>query len=482
MTGDATTAESGLCSPLIPLIIGGALMIQTINATVVTNALPAIAEDFGRTPLAISVTITCYLLAQAVCLPISAWTAERFGTRTVFRAAIVVYLLANIACGLSQSVVQLVCARTIGGAAAALMMPVGRLVLLRTAPRGELVRAMSLLMTPAILGPALGPPIGGFITTSFSWRWVFMVNVPFGLIAIALVGRHVPQIVDPVLPRLDVTGFLLTGAGLAAVILALQSGDVSGVPGAMVPIVFIFGCACLLLYAVYARRVHQPMLDLSVLRSRTFVAGVIGGQCARIPAGALPFALALLLQVGLGFSAFHAGMLTFASTAAALLMKFAARPIIRALGFRNVLIWNSLLVAATLAPCALIDGDTSFLVIAALLFLGGFFRSLLFTALNALAFVDLPAGRMSSGSTVQSMAQSLAQSIGIAMTTGVVHAGAMWHGGAGTGTASIAPVFLVLAGVTLAGLIFFIPLPRDVGHDVSGHRRSMLLRADAPEG
>jgi EmrB/QacA subfamily drug resistance transporter len=454
--------------PLVPLIIGCALFMQTLDATVISNALPTMARSLHEDPLTLNLAITSYLLASAVFLPISGWAADRFGAKHVFRVAIVLFALSSLGCGLSHSLPQLVAARMIQGMAGAMMAPVGRLVLLRSVPKSELVRAMSYLTMPAMLGPVLGPPIGGFITTFASWRWIFFINIPMGVLGVALVTIFIKNIRETEVPPLDWRGFVLTGFGLAGMVYGFENLGRGILPFSVVVALLAGGAVCLMIYRLHARRTPHAILDLSLLRIPTFSTSVIGGAFLRMGMGATPFLLALLLQMGFGMSAFAAGMMTFASGSGALLMKATARPIISRLGFKPVLVGNTLIVALTFMSYALFRADTWHGLIIATLLVGGFFRSLQFTALNAIAYADVDAAKMSRASSLSAMGQQLAQSVGIglaAILLGLIRA---WHGSTRLTAADVSPAFFIVGVISLAGLFFFLPMARDAGAEVSG--------------
>lgn len=453
---------------LIPAIIGAALFMQTLDATIISNALPTMARSLHESPLTLNLAITSYLLSAAIFLPISGWMADRFGARRVFTAAIIAFAATSQFCGMAQNIETIVAARFCQGIAGAMMLPVGRLVLLKCAPKDQLVDALATLTMPALLGPVLGPPVGGFIVTFASWRWIFYLNVPVALLGVALVTLFVPDVREEKAGRLDVKGFLLTGLGLAGVVFGLQNLGRGVLPLNVVAALLIVGSIALGLYVFHARRTREPILDLSVLRIRTFFSSVVGGVFPRLMIGASPFLLALLLQMGFGMSAFAAGMTTFIGAAGALAMKTTAPPIIRRFGFRTVLIGNSFITGAIMMAYALFTPTTPHWLIMLALLIGGFFRSLHFTALNAMAFADVPQEKMSRASALSSMGQQLTQSIGVSLAALLIH-GLMQvtH----THTIShhvIAPAFAIVGALTFGGLFFFARLPADAGGDVSG--------------
>jgi EmrB/QacA subfamily drug resistance transporter len=456
--------------PLVPMIIGSALFMQTLDATVISNALPTMARSLHEDPLTLNLAITSYLLASAVFLPISGWAADRFGAKRVFRLAILLFAFSSFLCGISQNLGELVGARMLQGMAGAMMTPVGRLVLLRSAPKNELVRAMSYLTMPAMLGPVLGPPVGGFIVTHASWRWIFFINIPMGVLGVVLVSLFIGNIREEETTPLDWRGFLLTGLGLAGVVYGLDNLGRGALPAAVVAGLLGGGAICLTLYALHARQTPHAILDLSVLKVRTFSASLIGGAFMRMGMGALPFCLAMLLQMGFGMNALGAGLLTFTSAAGALVMKTTARPIIAWFGFKRVLIGNQIITAVILMGYTLFQASTPKVLIVLTLLIGGFFRSLQFTALNTLAFADIDQPQMSRASSLSSMGQQLSQSIGIGLAAMLLAALRTLHGSKTLQAADVSPVFLIMGAVSLLGLLYFVPLPHDAGAEVSGHR------------
>ena len=455
-------------SSLVPAIIGAALMMQTLNATVMANALPTMARSLHEDPVHLNTAISVYLLASAVFLPISGWAADRFGAKRVFLFAIAAYASACAACGFAQSLPALLAARFCAGAAGAMMGPVGRLVLLRSTPKHDLVRAMSVLTMPALLGPVLGPPIGGFIVTYGSWRWIFFLNLPIALMGLILVTRFIPNVREEDTPPLDWPGLFLTGFGMAAVVFGFETLGRGPLPLWAGLGLMAFGGVCLWAFARHAARVPHAILDLKLLKIPTFRASVVGGAFMRMGMGATPFLLALMLQVAFGLSALQAGLMTFASAAAALIMKTCAPPILARFGFKRTLTVNAVIVGFTFMGYGLFRSDTAHWVIYAVLLTGGFFRSLQFTSLNGMAFADVDRLQMSRASTLSTMGQQLSQSIGIGMAAVLLHAFiARAHTGHPT-AATIAPVFLVVGTVALISTLFFLPLPRNAGSGLHG--------------
>ncbi len=453
---------------LVPAIIGSALLMQTLNATVIANALPAMAHTFGVEPLRLNIAITIYLLSAAIFLPLSGWLADRFGARRVFMSSIVLYAVGSIACGLSHGLWELIGARFIQGAAGATLMPVGRLVLLRTTPKSELVGALSVVTMPALLGPVFGPVLGGAIVTFADWRWIFFMNLPIAVSGLILVYRFVPEVRETDPPPVDVPGILLTGIGLAALIFGFESLGRHAVPPAMIAGLFGGGLTALAAYAWHARRTPHAAVDLKIFRKATFSASVIGGGFMRIAMGANPFLLAMLLQVAFGLSAFVAGTMTCISALGALLMKTAAPPILRRFGFRSVLLANAFIVAASFMAYALFRPDWPHWAIALILGIGGFFRSLQFTSLNGMAYADIDQDQMSKAATTSSMAQQLVQSIGIGLSASLLAVLMRLQGETKLTVAVVSPAFIVVGLVTLGSVFWFLRLPADAGDEMNG--------------
>ena len=455
-------------SSLVPAIIGAALMMQTLNATVLANALPTMAKSLHEDPVHLNTAISVYLLASAVFLPISGWAADRFGAKRVFLFAIAAYALACAACGLAQNLTELLLARVWEGAAGAMMGPVGRLVLLRSTPKHDLVRAMSVLTMPALLGPVLGPPIGGFIVTYGSWRWIFFLNLPIALMGLVLVTRFIPNVREENTSPLDWIGLVLTGVGMAAVVFGFETLGRGPLPLWAGLALMAFGGLCLWGFVRHAARTPHAILDVSLLKIATFRASTVGGAFMRMGMGATPFLLALMLQVAFGLSALQAGLMTFASAAAALIMKTCAPPILARFGFKKTLTVNSVIVALTFMAYALFRPGTSHWMIYAVLLTGGFFRSLQFTSLNGMAFADVDRAQMSRASTLSTMGQQLSQSIGIGLAALLLRASIAHAHAHGPTAQTIAPVFVAVGAVALVSTLFFLPLRRDAGAGLHG--------------
>ncbi|PZQ65565.1 MAG: MFS transporter [Phenylobacterium zucineum] len=455
---------------MVPVIIGSALMMQTLNATVITNALPAMAHAFGVEPLRLNLAITVYMLSAAIFLPLSGWVADRFGARRVFLVSIVLYALCSAACGFATDLWQLVLFRFAQGAAGATLVPVGRLVLLRTTPKSELVGALSVVTMPALLGPVLGPPIGGAIVTFADWRWIFFMNLPIALIGLTLAWKFVPEVREQRPPRVDIPGIILTGAGLAALIFGFENLGREAIDPRVTFGLLVGGLALLGVYVRHAARTPHAVVDLSIFRKATFQASVVGGGFMRVAMGANPFLLAMLLQVAFGLSAFAAGLMTFVSAAGALAMKTVAPPILRRFGFRTVLLTNAVIVGVSFMTYSLFRPSWPHWAIMFVLGVGGFFRSLQFTALNGLAYADIDQDQMSKATTTSSMVQQLVQSIGIGLSASALHILMVLSGGTKLTPEVVTPVFTVVGLITMISMFWFTRLPADAGDELNGRK------------
>jgi EmrB/QacA subfamily drug resistance transporter len=458
---------------MIPFIVGVALFMQMLDSTVVATALPAMAAALDSTPVRLNVAITSYLLAAAVFVPVSGWAADRYGARRVFVFAIALFTLSSIGCALSQNLPQLVMGRIAQGVAGAMMVPVGRIILLHIVPKENLLHAMSFLAIPALVGPVIGPPIGGFMVTYMSWHWIFLINIPIGVLGIAMVLHYIEEIREDDTPRLDGLGFVLSGVCLATLVSGFESlgHGFSAWPETIALVVV--GLASGWLYVLHARRAPHPIIDLSLLEIPTFAISVLGGNLCRFIVGAMPFLLAMQLQVGFGLSPFEAGMITFASAAGAMAMKFVAPRIIARFGFRHVLTVNAVTAGAFVIVCvAFTPGMPSWTMIAILL-LAGFFRSLQFTCVNTLTYSDITPERMSHASSFAAMAQQLGVTLGVGVAALVMHLSMALRGSTSLAIIDVDAGYVVIGLLCVASIVSFRRLPPLAGANLNlGKRHS----------
>lgn len=450
------------------LIVASALFMEQLDGTVLATALPTMAHTFGVEPLQMNVALTAYLLSLAVFIPASGKVADRFGTRTVFRSAIVLFTIGSILCGLSDGLWELVGSRILQGIGGAMMVPVGRLVLLRSVERSELVTAMTWLMIPAMIGPVLGPPVGGFLVTTLSWRWIFYINVPIGVLGVVLASLYIRDIKEEGRVDFDALGLLLSGVSLSCLMFGLELASRGATSAAVTAAVVATGLLSGFLYIRHSRVHPQPVLDFSLMRIKTFGLSVIGGGLTRIAAGAVPFLLPMMLQLGFGMSALQSGLITFASSAGSLAMKWIARPILHRYGFRRVMIWNGLTSSVFLAAIASMRPGWPVVAIYAVLLVGGFFQSLQFTAYNTIAYAEIAKPRMSAATSFYTTFQQLMLTLGICTAAAALAGSLLVTGHAEPALSDYSAAFCVVALVSIAASPTLARLPRDAGDELSG--------------
>ena len=453
---------------IVPLIVAVALFMENMDSTVIATSLPAIAQALGTNPLALKLAVTSYLLALAIFIPASGWIADRFGARNVFRSAIVIFVLGSIGCALSRSLPEFVLARILQGAGGAMMTPVGRLILVRSIDKRVLVNAMALVTIPALIGPIFGPPLGGFITTYFSWHWIFIINVPIGVLGIAMVTFFIPVIAAERPPAFDFIGFVLSGLGIGGLAFGFSVLGLALLPPRWIAALIGVGAVAAVAYVLHARRTPTPILDLGLFKLATFRASIFGGFIFRLGIGALPFLLPLLLQIGFKLTPFESGLITFTAAVGAIFMKAAVATILKHFGYRPVLVYNSLISAAFLAACAMFQPGVPFAAMIAILLAGGFFRSLQFTAVNTIAYAEIEPSLMSRATAITSVAQQLALSSGVAVGALVVQITMLLRHDAVMSAADFPPAFLIVAASTAAASLIFLRLPGDAGAVMAG--------------
>jgi EmrB/QacA subfamily drug resistance transporter len=469
---DATTLPPIVATPgrqrLVAIIVACALFMQNLDGTVIATALPAMAHAFRVDPVHMNVALTAYLFAVSVFIPASGWMADRYGTRNVFRAAIAVFTLGSVLCGRADSLPFLVAARVLQGAGGAMMLPVGRLVLLRSVPKERLIGAMAWVTMPALVGPVIGPPIGGFIVTYLSWNWIFDINVPIGVAGFVLVSLFIRDMRDPDAGPFDVSGLVLTGVSLAGFMGVLELAGRGLVAAWVVAALGVVSLLAGALYLRHARHQTRALLDFSLLRLPTFAVSVYAGSLFRFGIGAVPFLLPMLIQVGFGRSALQSGMITFASAAGAIFMKPLTTFVLRRFGFRSTLAVNALLCAANLALYAAFRPSWPIAALYAVLLLGGVGRSLQFTAYNTVAYAEVPAARMSSATTLYSMLQQISLTVGIPISAFVLQLARGAHHHAVAAPDDFALAFLVVAAISALACPLSLLLPRNAGAEMSG--------------
>lgn len=401
----------------LPWVVAAAFFMEQLDSTILNTAVPAMALDFHVAPLSLRAVVASYILSLAVCIPVSGWMADRFGTRRVFASAVAVFTLASVLCGLSLNVPMLVVTRILQGLGAAMMMPVGRLTIIRTFARSELMTAMNFVIVPALIGPLLGPVVGGLIVHWLSWRVIFFINVPVGLLALWLSSRYMPDYRGQVARPLDVRGLVLFGSGAALLSWVLEIFGEHVMRPVAVLGWLLLALFVLVLYGWHERQMRFPLLSLRLFGIRTFRISVLGGFVTRLGVGGLPFLLPLLYQVGLGYPAWQSGLMMMPIALGAMGMKLASVRMLRWFGFRRVLVVNTLLVGAVIALYATIDRTTPMIEILLFGLAQGFFNSLQFSGMNAMAYADVGEADSSMASTLASSMQQMSLSFGLACGT-----------------------------------------------------------------
>ena len=453
----------------LPWVVATALFMEQLDSTIVNTAIPAMAASLQVTPLSLKAVVTSYILSLAVGIPVSGWMADRFGTRRVFGVAVAVFTASSILCGLAVNAPMLVVARVLQGIGAAMMMPVGRLTIIRTFHKSELLMAMNFVIIPALIGPLLGPTVGGLIVHWLSWREIFFVNVPVGLMALLLVHRYMPDYHGDAPRPLDLIGLLLFGTGTALLSWLLEIFGEHNIDPASVAVLFLLSIGLLAAYGWHARQAPYPLLRLALFRVRTFRVSVVGGFITRLGMGGLPFLLPLLYQLGLGLPAWQSGLLMMPTAAAAMGMKLISAWVLRRYGYRQVLIVNTVMIGLTISLFAQVNEDTPIALIVLLGLAQGFFNSLQFSSMNSMAYADIETSDSSMASTIASSLQQLSMSFGLACGSLV----AAWYLGDLPQTDRVAVTqalhhaFLTLGGLTILSSLSFWTLRSEDGESVS---------------
>jgi EmrB/QacA subfamily drug resistance transporter len=471
-TRDEGPATSGANYRLVALIIASALFMEFVDSTVLATALPTMARDFGVRPQEMSVALTSYLLALAIFIPASGMIADRFGSRTVFRTAILLFVLGSLACGQALSLEMMVVSRFLQGMGGAMMIPVGRLVLLRSVAKQDMVNAMSWLLVPALIGPIIGPPLGGLIVTYLDWRWIFYINLPMGVLGFYLVGRFIANIREDDPGRFDTPGFVLSGLSLGCLLFGFEMVSRPG-EGLAASSLIAIGLVTGLFYVLHARKRENKgesaILDLSLMRDNTFRLSVIAGSITRITQGAQPFLLPLMMQVGFGFSAARSGTITVATAIGSLAMKSFAPRVLRRFGFRRALVWNGVIATAGYASCGLFSPSWPVWTMFCVLALSGFFMSFQFTAYNTIAYDGIDKKQMSRATAFYSTFQQLMLSLGICVAAMALHLAMMAGGHAAPTLADFSIAFWVVTAISLTATLWNLRFAPDAGSEISGH-------------
>lgn len=455
---------------IVAIIVASAMLMETFDATVLATALPAMAAEFDVNTPVMSIALTSYLLGLAIFIPASGRMSDRFGSRAVFRGAISVFIVGSVFCALSPNLPTLVLARLLQGIGGAMMMPVGRLVLMRSVERKDMVSAISWLLVPAILGPMLGPPVGGLIVTYLDWRWIFYINIPIGLLGIVAVSIFIPDYKATCATKFDWKGFGTIGISLGALLFSFELASHPG-EGWIALGLLMVGTGSAFAYFFHARRHPAPILDFSLMKVPNFGTAVVAGSLIRVTGGAQPFLLPLLFQLGFGFSAAVAGQMVIAIAIGSLLMRPFAKSVYRHFGFRNSLIVNGVLGPVGFGLCAAFRPDWPIWFMFAVMTLSSFFMSFQYTAYNTVAYDEIPPERMSSATSFYTTFQQLMLSLGICIGALALRTSMIVSGNQEPKLNDFSVAFVVVMVISVAGTIWNLRFHPDAGAEISGHIR-----------
>jgi EmrB/QacA subfamily drug resistance transporter len=462
-------------STWIALLVAASFFMENLDTTIITTAVPQMALSFGVAAVDLNIGVSAYMLALGVFIPASGWVAERFGARTVFASAIVVFTLSSLLCGTATGLGEFVVLRVLQGMGGAMMVPVGRLTVLKNTPKERLIAAIATLTWPAMAAPVLGPPVGGFITTYASWRWIFYLNLPLGVIAAIAALWIIPNDKSPERRPFDWPGFLLGGSGIFSTLWAVELIGGPDTPWGKAGAFLAAGIVLLTACAWHLRRAAMPMIDVTVVKVQTFAITIMGGSLFRMAVGATTLLLPLLFQVGFGMNPFHSGLLMIAIFSGNLAIKPATTHIIRRWGFKPVLLVNGVINAVFLGAYAFFSPDTPIVAIIIILFIGGLTRSLHFTAVNTIAFADVPDKKMRAANTLFSTAFQLSLGMGVAVGALASRAGHWLTGQVGLDAVpamNFRIAFVLIALLSLLALVDALWLPANAGELISKRRKA----------
>jgi EmrB/QacA subfamily drug resistance transporter len=458
-------------SKTISILVATAFFMENLDGTVIATALPQMGKSFHVSPVDLNIGMTAYLLMLAVFIPISGWVADRIGARTVFVSAIAIFTVSSVLCGLSNGIVTFTGARIIQGIGGAMMVPVGRLVVLRTTEKHNLIDAITFITWPGLIAPVVGPPVGGFITTYASWHWIFFLNVPLGIVGMVLSSLLIPNLKEDSVKPFDWLGFVLSASACVSFVYGMELVGRESAPWKPTAVYLIAGCVLGLLSVLHFLRTPAPLLSLALLKIKTFAISMMGGSLFRIAISVSPFLLPLMFQIGFGLNAFQSGLLMLGLFAGNLLMKTVVTPILRRFGFRTVVTTNGILNAILMAGCALLFPQTPTILILLVLFVNGLSRSMQFTAVGTLAFADIAKPDMSNATSFFSMITQMSMGMGVAVGAIALRIAGFLDGNS-TGapaTKEFHIAFLLVALLSIVATLDCFLLAPDAGATVSGH-------------
>lgn len=470
VTADGVVVVGGEAKKLIPWLVATAFFMQMLDGTIVNTALPTIARDLGESPLRMQSVVISYLLTVAMLIPATGWLADRFGIRRVFLLAVLVFSLGSLGCALSQSLTQLVIGRIVQGVGGAIMAPVGRLAILRITPRKDLIQVLSFIAIPGLVGPLIGPTLGGLLVQYASWHWIFIINVPVGALGIFLTLRYLPPLILGEVFRFDWGGFLLLAVMMVAFSIGIEGMGELHMRPLIYNALFVSAVASVVIYLIYARRAKHPLFDLNIFKNRVFSVGIAGNLVSRLGGGAMPFLMPLFLQVGLELSPAKAGLTMIPMPLGAILSKVLITKAVKLLGYRTMLVGNTILLGGLLMFFATIGKDTNYYILLLHLGLFGVANSTQFSIMNTSTLMDLPAEQASTGNSILSLVMQLSQSMGVsvgafALSFFMTRLGLHAAGSSPDALRAFSYTFVAMGCVTICSSLIFRGMPKNLGRD-----------------
>lgn len=450
---------------MLQWVVAVAFFMQMLDGTILNTALPAIALDLGEAPLRMQAAVIAYMLTTALLIPASGWLADRFGTKRIFLAAVFLFTAGSLLCAAADSLPFLVFARVVQGLGGALMVPVGRLIVIKAYPRGQLVQVLSFITIPGLIGPLVGPMAGGFLVQYTSWHWIFLINAPAGVLGLYLAWRHMPDFKSDTHRKFDLSGFLLFGTSMVLVTLSMEGLGELHLPKIQATLLCITGLMLLGAYWLRAARAEFPLFDPHIFGVQTFSVGIIGNLFARLGSGGVPFLVPLFLQLGLGFTPFHAGLTMIPIALAGIAGKSIVTRLIRTMGFRRFLTINTVVVGLTIASFSLVTHETSYIWLLLDLAIFGIFNSMQFTAMNTVTLIDLTLETAGSGNSLLSVTMQVSITCGVAMASALLNGFNATIGGSGESfpVEVFTYTFLCAGLLNAASAIIFTMLPPQSG-------------------